>query len=61
MLGAVSNSDGSDKMAIFIRASSILGYYLAKSKNKNHFKGNRFGLLDLVNPKSWQASIGQPT
>ena len=59
-VGAVSNSDGSDKMAIFIRASSILGYYLAKSKNKNHFKGNRFGLLDLVNPKvGKQALVNQ--
>ena len=47
-------------MAIFIRASSILGYYLAKSKSKNHFKGNRFGLLDLVNPKvGKQALVSQ--
>ena len=59
-VGAVSNSDGSDKSAIFIRASAILGYYLAKSKNKNHFKGNRFGLLDLVNPKvGKQAPVNQ--
>ena len=59
-MGAVSNGDGSDKTAIFIRASAILGYYLAKSKNKNHFKGNRFGLLDLVNPKvGKQALVGQ--
>ena len=47
-VGVVSSGDGLDKTAIFVRASAILGYYLAKSENRNHFKGNRFGLLDYV-------------
>ena len=56
-VGAVSSGDGSDKMAIFIRSSAILGYYLAKSKGKNHFKGNRFGLLDLVSTKVGKQAV----
>ena len=55
----MSNNDGTDRTAIFVRASAILGYYLAKSERRDHFKGNKFGLLEYVRPGSGELAIAK--
>lgn len=47
-VGVVTQKNESEWHAIFIRASAIMGYYLAKAKYRGVFAGKHFGLTELV-------------
>ena len=56
-VGVVGQKGSQEKQAIYVRASTIMGYYLTKAKYRGAFSGKRFGLADIVSKQLLREAV----